>query len=189
MGWFYSSDCRSKNSLVDSLIRDANFRSSDGECRTLKHRIVGNHLWMALEQTPAGKDTSRFVVLYLLHQSDGCWGYKSMDEAMGPYYYDCPQSVIDACGPTSNNYAQAWRDKVIAHRRHNADRKALVATLKRGDVVSLDDDDSKRFRVSSVGRNIIGVSLQDGAFYGLPAKRITAVYKHEDISSGDSAGI
>jgi hypothetical protein len=39
------------------------------------------------------------------------FGYKDMDEVEGPYYYDCPQRVLDLLTPTDNKTALEWRRK------------------------------------------------------------------------------
>jgi hypothetical protein len=48
------------------------------------------------------------------------WGYKDMDETVGPYFYDCPESILNLLTPTKYETAQAWRDKC---REHLAQKK------------------------------------------------------------------
>ena len=36
-----------------------------------------------------------FVALYLISNSKGEWGYKDLDDSVGPYYFDCPLSYIE----------------------------------------------------------------------------------------------
>lgn len=37
------------------------------------------------------------------------FGFKDMDESMGPYAYDCPNRILDMLTPTDNEYANKWR--------------------------------------------------------------------------------
>ena len=39
------------------------------------------------------------------------FGCKTMDETMGPYYYDCPKSILDLLTETDNQSALDWRAK------------------------------------------------------------------------------
>lgn len=39
------------------------------------------------------------------------FAYKDMDESMGPFYFDCPKSILDLLSPTDDKDALAWREK------------------------------------------------------------------------------
>ena len=39
------------------------------------------------------------------------FGYKLMDETMGPNESHCPAKVLDALSPTDSEYATAWRER------------------------------------------------------------------------------
>lgn len=45
------------------------------------------------------------------------FGYKDMDEFMGPYNYDCPDRIIDLLTPTDNEWANRWREKCRERNR------------------------------------------------------------------------
>lgn len=45
------------------------------------------------------------------------FGYKIMDESMGPYYYDCPINILNLLSDTDDEYAIKWRE--------NCRRKAI----------------------------------------------------------------
>jgi hypothetical protein len=38
------------------------------------------------------------------------FSYKVMEEGLGPFYYDCPESVLDKLSPTDNERALRWRE-------------------------------------------------------------------------------
>jgi len=53
-----------------------------------------------------------FVVVCLLsHRSKDYYnfGYKDMDETMGPYYFECPDRFLDQLTPTESENALNWR--------------------------------------------------------------------------------
>jgi hypothetical protein len=37
--------------------------------------------------------------------------YKFMQESLGPYFYDCPESILNLLTPTDSIYAKQWREK------------------------------------------------------------------------------
>jgi len=39
------------------------------------------------------------------------FGYKDMDETMGPFSYDCPERILDLLTPTDNESAMRWRER------------------------------------------------------------------------------
>jgi len=89
--------------------------------------FVGNTMWTVAE----GSNGEKFVACILLQRSSYGWGYKVMDEGMGPVQVSCPLSFLDmADDPTG--YAVAWREKVRAyHTKRTGIRQNLAvgATL------------------------------------------------------------
>jgi hypothetical protein len=119
MGWIYGWN--SRRELIDHLLRD------EGSYKVLKHCCVGNNLWIVFEVT--NDDTGelkRTAFLYLLDgqgKKDGRqWGYKSIDESMGPYEISFPASWLDLLTPTNSPYALNWREKV----RQRAEKTAAM---------------------------------------------------------------
>lgn len=102
MGWMFTS--LSKESLVRDLLYDS------PTCKTIAHRVVGNTLWSVAEKSTG----ERFILCDLLEGSGQGWGYKSMDESVHPYYYDCPIDFLDMVPEVA---CQEWRDKVRAGYR------------------------------------------------------------------------
>lgn len=39
------------------------------------------------------------------------FSYKIMDETVGPYYYDCPNSILKLLSPIKNEFATKWRSE------------------------------------------------------------------------------
>ena len=125
MGWYYTHGA-SKAQIIAEIERDT--RSS-----TIVERAVrGNHLWHVLK--PANAEVEPFIVLYLLSSSKDGWGYKSMSEDMGPYYYTCPTTWF-AKYPTSNETARRWREACAREAGKKRDLAAKSKQVAVGDLL------------------------------------------------------
>lgn len=60
------------------------------------------------------------------------FGYKDMDETMGPNIDDAPAKVLDLLTPTDNKYANDWRDRA----RANIERRERAKAVKPGTVIT-----------------------------------------------------
>lgn len=60
------------------------------------------------------------------------FGYKDMDETMGPVIDNPPVKVLDALTPTDNQYANDWRDRA----RKNIKRRDVAKDVKPGTVIT-----------------------------------------------------
>ena len=93
--------------------------------RVLKSAMVGTTYYAAVERYD--NRTGRRNVMAAICLTCGktkwdrtLWGYKDMDETMGPYYYDCPKAILDMLTPTDNDTANEWRE---ACRRNMAEKR------------------------------------------------------------------
>lgn len=111
MGWLFCED--SKQDLVKRF--QAPDFYSEGY-KALKHRLVGNQHW-SLVEAPDGR---KFITLEIISSSGGQWGYKGMDESVGPAYYDCPVSFLNEADEPRNEFASQWREKVMAKKARPA---------------------------------------------------------------------
>lgn len=64
--------------------------------------------------------------------------YKDMDETVEPYYYDCPNNILDLLTEPLNDNATKWRAEC---RRLNA-----IALPEKGDVVVFEHEITWRYR-------------------------------------------
>ncbi len=123
MGWLFSETTRAE--LIESITK---LQDHDGgRWETIKQCTRGNILWTVTRWTdkPRTNQPVDIIGCHCLQKSvekfdDGSkriyWGYKSISECMGPYYYTCPLSYLDAA-PVDN---QDWRDLVKTyHKRIN----------------------------------------------------------------------
>jgi hypothetical protein len=62
------------------------------------------------------------VVLIRVQRGYYNFSYKWMDESMHPYYYECPDRILDLLTPTENKYANEWR-AICREKNKNAIRK------------------------------------------------------------------
>lgn len=94
--------------------------------RNVAYKVVNSALYTVEERKDNG---ARYIGVYVLSRQGGEWGYKSMDESMGPYYFDCPLKFLDMVPEPESQYAKEWRQKV----------RAKVRPLAVGDKVRLID--------------------------------------------------
>lgn len=134
MGWLFYAPSRA------SLIRDLTVSRSyeDGHrFETLKWTCVGNNLWAVQKNTRPDGTATTFVALYLMANSRHGWGYKDMDESVGPYHVNCPLSYLEGLSEPINDWSREWRENV---RKYHADRqrqREYAKALKEDDVVSI----------------------------------------------------
>lgn len=81
---------------------------------------VGNYVydangWYTYENVPENELETFGVVILTYVKNSRSFGYKIISETSGPYYYDCPATILNALTPTDNAYAQEWREKCFAN--------------------------------------------------------------------------
>ena len=144
MGW--STGYRSCKELLEQRKRSE--KNERIEWTVLKTYYQFGTLWKLVEYKTAEKHVI-FIALDLIRnfgKEDG-WGYKDIEESMGPCYYNCPLEFLKLT-PVEN---QDWRDKVIAyHAKRNT-------KLSLGQVVSLPNSTIKQLTVCSL-RPLLGYS-------------------------------
>jgi len=130
MGWdgVYNGDLPYRNGKVDRkafLDKTFTWKNAEGHsCEVLKSSMVGA-VYYAAVKNHAG---DVFGIVALTHgkvNRDDCCGlyYKVMDETMGPYYYDCPLSILDLLTPTQNHDAEKWRNACRERAAQKADER------------------------------------------------------------------
>jgi len=128
MGWLYPYGASRKDIINE---RCAPWKWSRGNVgasgKTLKKCLRGNVLWRVVEVYR--KDTGhieRYIACDLL-QTDlqGNWGYKDIDESMGPYQTSCPLSYLKGTMVLNKKW-RGWVREYHQHKREvRARRKAL----------------------------------------------------------------
>ena len=129
MGWSFNTNDYGRKAHIESLTNQRHF--SPGYI-PVTFRVVGNRVWQ-LVQRPDG---TKFITLDLIaKERGGGWGYKNMDEDCGPYFYDCPATLLDKAGPPATPNAEAWRLKVWEYHDRQKRLKREMQTLKPGTVI------------------------------------------------------
>lgn len=153
MGWYYGA-----HSLKDQIAELIQDRENH---KTIAHCVRGNTLW-TVGETPSG----RYIGCYLLQNGgrDSGWGYKPMEESMGPCEVTCPLSYLDMV-PDPGSYATEWRKKV---REYHA---RVGQKIEAGQVVKLTN--GQEYRITQV-RPLKGVGVKDGVLYKIPRRMLAA---------------
>ena len=120
MGTTFTNAKYYKNGKVDRKAEcDAqlNFETENRTCRVLKSSMRGSIYYAAVETImKATGEREVWAAVFKTYGQDRQdpyfnFGYKDMEETMGPSYYDCPVSILDLLTPTDNEAAIEWRDK------------------------------------------------------------------------------
>jgi hypothetical protein len=111
MGWYYTYGA-SRADIIKELLVDG--KTDTGTSKVLAHCTRGNVLWSVREFIGNDGTTLRWIGCDLLTRSKDGWGYKPMDESMGPCYYTVPLSYFDLAPNPEGKWAIEWRDKVRA---------------------------------------------------------------------------
>ena len=135
MGWLFCEPTR--DALVKQLLRDC----ETDHTTLVDHAVHGNELYAVLRR----KDTGlRFIVVILMQGTRGAyhgvyrWGYKDMDESMGPYAYNCPERLL-AQSDCQHESSVAWREHCREVRAARTKHGRFIKQLKPGDKVRIGD--------------------------------------------------
>lgn len=124
MGTYYT-DGASRRDIIEQIKREYNVKRA---------AFVGNTMHgLCLSQA---YPQEKYLVVFLLKPHPTGWGYKPVDESMGPVstHCTCPPALIDEASPTSiylgktREWAQEYRD---ASRRY-WERRAAKLRAKKG---------------------------------------------------------
>lgn len=155
MGWLFTQGF-SKKELIADLIKPSKW--AGGSMTTVAHCVRGNVLWMVREiYSRYTGHFERFIECDLLGSQKGYgWGYKDMDESMGPYYYSCPLPYLTGTRVLN----RGWRKAV---REYHAVR---TRKMKVDELYPLRGDRTFVLRITST-RPLKGKNIQTGVAYKL----------------------
>ena len=119
MGWMFPYHTEERKTLIADRVKT--FEDENVKSEVLRHCVRGNNLWKLMQVTyKTNGEVQRYVALDMMAKSDGVWGYKDLDDASGPCYYNCPLSYVEACTELNVGYATKWRQSV---REYWADKR------------------------------------------------------------------
>lgn len=175
MGWTYTTKPR-KTPLLDHLIDSGVLRWGDDLPRSYKildSAFVNlSEFYAALEITDKKTGEREVTALVMLihlgrgrrYSGDVSFGYKDMDETMGPVIANCPERILDLLTPTTSENANEWRQRC----RNKIDaRKGL--SLKPGYVLKFNQPirftsgtEESEMTVHSIKGSRVVVKMTDG---------------------------
>lgn len=125
MGWTSYFATHYKNGKIDKKVElDEMFSRNQ---KILKSQMVGSTYFAAV-QDESTKET--WVTIVLTQMQNGEFFYKDMDETVGPYNYNCPESILKLLSPTENKLANEWREKCYEYHKQQAEKKNAFSYRK-----------------------------------------------------------
>jgi hypothetical protein len=129
MGWLYMQSLGGHYGPRQYLDAQFTFTRPELTSKVLRSALVGMRVYYAAIEHVRHEKSERIVfaavclVRYNPRDREGyIFGYKDMDETVGPNESDCPEAILDLLTPTEYPYAQAWRTRC---RENAAARRAL----------------------------------------------------------------
>ena len=145
MGWLYMKSLKGPSGPRQYLDAQFTYERSDVTSKVLRSALVGMRVYYAaVEQVRIAAGQREVwagicLVRYNPRDPEGyIFGYKYMEESMGPYECDCPEPILDLLTPTDREYAVQWRARCrenIAARR----AKAAKPSPRAGQVIVFDE--------------------------------------------------
>lgn len=137
----------------------------DGSSRGLKmlaSSCPGNRVYYAAAQVMTnGKGGEIFAIVCLVRWNprarDGyIFGYKDMDESMGPCEADCPAHILDLLTPTDKDYAREWRARCRVNLARRARRLVDGDRIRLPEPMTFSDGSVlQEFVVAKSGRRVL----------------------------------
>lgn len=117
MGWTYFKAPAGKRS-VDIL------REELSSLTWLDAQQVGRTIYAAVTHP---KVVGAFALVVLIDRRGGQFGYKDIDESMGPYESECPARILNKLTADANEYAREWRKRCWKHANAQRETEAAAA--------------------------------------------------------------
>lgn len=141
MGWSYGMATEYRNGRVNrkaEMDKLFNWESDLKKVSVVKSTMVGSVYYAAIKVTTQEEEKVTAAVC-LTRVTEGEFGYKGMDESMGPYYYECPGTILKELKPTDNENAINWRKKCVEYTK----AKSRLAKLPVGTEIEFEVNGNK----------------------------------------------
>jgi hypothetical protein len=123
MGWTYFHREKSQ-SVKDTLMKE--FRSDKWEWldfAVVKFRTA----YAAIRNKETGEVFALVCLLGYRKNDYYNFGYKDMDETMGPCESECPQRILKLLTPTDSEWANQWRKRCQDYHERRAAKRQQAA--------------------------------------------------------------
>lgn len=176
MGWTFTNG-QTKKELIKERTSPYSWVTEDGKfvrTETLKHTVTGANLWKVQRRTIDGVETDRYIALDLIGTHGGYgWGYKDLDESVGPCEVNCPLSYLDGLPEPINEWAREWRDRVRAFHAERKKQRDLAKSLAPGDSVTIYGKEYVVYHGDQPRGSLTVKSKENGMIYKARAKQLT----------------
>ena len=138
MGWLFMSSLGGHNGPREYLDAEFTCERPGRSSKVLRSALVRMRTYYAaVEVLAEGREREVWdcvcLVKYNPRDCEGyIFGYKSMEEGMGPCETECPVAILELLTPTSNDYALKWRSAC----RERAATRAAKPKLRHGQLVT-----------------------------------------------------
>lgn len=134
MGWLFMRSLGGHAGPRAYLDAQFAYENERARSRVLRSALVRMRIWYAAVELvrPESGDRVVFAAVCLVRWNPRAregyiFGYKDMDESLGPCEAECPAAILDLLTPTSKPYAVSWRERC---RAHLARRRELCTVQK-----------------------------------------------------------
>jgi hypothetical protein len=189
MGWLYMTSLKGFAGPRQYLDAQFTYERPEHKSKVLRSALAKMRVYYAAVERIDIQSGERIVwaliclVRYNPRDREGyIFGYKDMDETMGPCEQGCPKAILDLLTPTDNSYAMEWRAACRAHLAA-AQTLARKPSPQPGQIIILDSPLSfrngrtlQRFEVVANPRNSRAVVFREPGRHAL--YRIPNVKRH-----------
>ena len=176
MGWYYEEKL-SGQSVSEFFEKKCTFYSAGYKSRMLDCAVVSmNTAYMAVEHTTlkTGQSKVYALVCHLQYAPNDLYnfGYKEVDEDMGPIEDTCPERIMKLLTPPTTDAARNWRERCWG----NVQKRKWAPKMESGKYLVLDrplsfsnGDEISTFYIKDARHRIFTVTKDGYRNYKLPA--------------------
>lgn len=137
MGWMYTNKLKG---LPIKKFFEERFNYDHGKegsgkiliCRTHTYARESYMAYQVVDRHGNSKVIALVCLLGFRPHDHYNFGYKDMDENMGPCSYNCPKDILDLLSPTDNDTAKAWRHECLKRvERRNPVKTGAIIRFKK----------------------------------------------------------
>lgn len=139
MGWTAYKAMHYKNGKIDRKGECDYIFSRETKYELVKSVMVGTVYYAAVRSIDTGEV---WAAVFLTQVDRDEFAYKDMDETVIPFYYDCPNSILNLLTPTDNEHSNYWRERCRENNARKHSPKAF-GKLKEGQQVMWTVPDDK----------------------------------------------